>query len=218
MMLLTVALVGCAADGRKATTPLAVGSEPSVPVREPVTPLKPLFNGRSLDGWVPMFGGEWTVENGEIVGRRGIEWTTNPEKSGSWLRTEREYGDFVLELEYAVNEKGNSGVFIRSALEKNPAFTGHEMQILDDSKLPEPKKWSTGALYDVVPASKVMSRPAGEWNQVRIEARGPRVRIWLNGTPIIDHEPVRSLRGYIGLQNHDDKAVIRFRNIRLQEL
>ena len=179
---------------------------------------RPLFNGRNLDGWVRMLGGEWTVEHGELVARNGVEWSTNPEKSGSWLRTEREYSDFALELEYAVNAKGNSGVFIRSALEKNPAFTGHELQILDDADLPAPKKWSTGALYDVVAANRVMSKPAGEWNSLRIEARGLRVKAWLNGVEIIDHDGVRSLRGFIGLQNHDDKAVTRFRNIRLTEL
>lgn len=53
-------------------------------------------------------------------------------------------------------------------MEKNPAFTGNELQILDDSTLPAPEVWSTGALYDVVAASKVMSKPAGEWNSVRI--------------------------------------------------
>lgn len=178
---------------------------------------RPLFNGRNLDGWVRMHGGEWVVEQGELVARNGVDWSTNPEKSGSWLRTEREYGDFVLELEYAVNAKGNSGVFIRSALEKNPAFTGHELQILDDAGLPAPKKWSTGALYDVVAANRVMSKPAGEWNALRIEAIGLRVRAWLNGVEIINHDGVRSTRGYVGLQNHDDKAVTRFRHIRIME-
>ncbi len=179
---------------------------------------KALFNGRNLSGWVVMHGGEWTVENGELVARNGVAWTTNPAKSGSWLRTEKEYGDFVLELDYQVNTKGNSGVFLRSGTERNPAFTGHEMQILDDAGLTEPKKWSTGALYDVVAATRLASKPAGEWNTVRIEARGPRVLIDLNGVRIIDHEPVRSLRGYLGLQNHDDKAVTRFRNVRITEL
>ncbi len=178
---------------------------------------RPLFNGRNLDGWVRMLGGEWTVEHGELVARNGVEWSTNPEKSGSWLRTEREYADFVLELEYAVNAKGNSGVFLRSALEKNPAFTGHELQILDDADLPAPKKWSTGALYDVVAANRVMSKPAGEWNSLRIEAQGRQIRAWLNGIEIINHDGARSTRGYLGLQNHDDKAVTRFRNIRLTE-
>jgi hypothetical protein len=178
---------------------------------------KELFNGRDLSDWVPMHGGEWKVEDGAIIGRNGTNWSTNPEKSGSWLRTEKEYADFVLELEYAINEKGNSGVFIRSGLEKNPAFTGHEMQILDDHGR-EPKKSSTGALYDVVAATKNMSKPAGEWNKVRITCQGRRIQINLNGEDIIDYQTDRLVRGYIGLQNHDHHAVVKFRQIRMTEL
>ncbi len=177
-----------------------------------------LFNGVNLDGWIVEHGGTWEVQYGELICHHGVDWSTNPEKSGSWLRTPGEYSDFILELEYAVNAKGNSGVFIRSGIERNPAFTGHEFQILDDVHLAKPEKWSTGALYDVHPASRVMSRPAGEWNVVRIEARGRRIRAWLNGVQIQDYPNARSTRGYLGLQNHDDKAVTRFRNIRVTEL
>ena len=175
-----------------------------------------LFNGRDLKGWVVMHGGEWAVENGVLTGRNGTNWSTNPEKSGSWLRTEKEYGDFTLELEYAINERGNSGVFIRSALEKNPAFTGHEMQIVDDAGRPATKH-SAGALYDVVGATKNMSKPAGEWNHVKILTLGRRIQIWVNGEPIIDYQTDRLTRGYIGLQNHDNHAVVKFRNIRITE-
>jgi len=175
-----------------------------------------LFNGRDLSGWVAMHGGGWTVEDGAIVGRNGTNWSTNPERSGSWLRTAKEYSNFTLELEYAINARGNSGIFIRSALEKNPAFTGHEMQIVDDHGR-EPKKSSTGALYDVVAAKKNMSRPAGEWNQVRIDCDGPRVQVTMNGEAIIDYQTDRLTRGYIGLQNHDTNAVVKFRNIRITE-
>ena len=177
---------------------------------------KELFNGRDLAGWVKMHGGEWKVENGVIVGSKGVEWTTNPEKSGSWLRTEKEYGDFVLELEFAINEKGNAGVFLRSAMEKNPAFSRHEMQILDDHG-EEPQKDSTGALYDVVAASKNMSKPAGQWNKARITCTGRRIQINLNGEDIVDYRTDRLTRGYIGLQNHDDHAVVKFRHIRITE-
>jgi hypothetical protein len=163
-----------------------------------------------------MHGGEWAVEDGAIIARNGTNWTTNPEKSGSWLRTEKEYGDFILEFEYAINQRGNSGVFIRSALEKNPAFTGHEMQILDDHGR-EPRKSSTGALYDVVAASKNMSKPAGEWNQVKIATHGPRIQVTLNGEKILDYVSERRQRGYIGLQNHDNRAVAKFRSLRLTE-
>ena len=175
-----------------------------------------LFNGRDLGGWVIMHGGEWSVEDGAIVARNGTNWTTNPEKSGSWLRTEKEYGDFALEFEYAINARGNSGVFIRSALEKNPAFSGHEMQILDDHGR-EPRKSTTGALYDVVGPSKNMSKPAGEWNQAKITTHGPRIEVTLNGEKIVEYVSERRQRGYIGLQNHDNRAVVKFRNIRLGE-
>jgi hypothetical protein len=176
-----------------------------------------LFNGRDLAGWVPMHGGEWLVQDGVIVGRNGTNWTTNPEKSGSWLRTEKQYSDFVLELEFAINEKGNAGIFLRSGFERNPAFTGHEMQILDDHGK-EPKKFTTGALYDVVAASKNMSKPANEWNKVRITCKGRRIQINLNGEDIVDYQTDRLTRGYLGLQNHDAHAVVKFRHIRLTEL
>ena len=51
---------------------------------------QPLFNGRDLTGWVVMHGGQWTVEEGVLVGRNGTNWSTNPELSGSWLRTEKD--------------------------------------------------------------------------------------------------------------------------------
>ena len=177
-----------------------------------------LFNGKDLSGWIQMFGGEWTVEDGVLVGRNGTNWTTNPEHSGSWLRTEREYGDFVLELEYAISTNGNSGIHFRSALAKNPSFTGYEMQIVDDYGR-EPRKSGTGALYDVVAPSRNVSKPAGQWNQVRITCRGNRIQVDLNGEGIVDlQNATRSARGFIGLQNHDTRSVVKFRNLRITEL
>ena len=173
-----------------------------------------LFNGQDIKGWVVMHGGEWTVDDGVLVGRSGTNWSTNPEKSGSWLRTAKEYKDFVLELEYSISPRGNSGVFFRSDTAKNPAFTGYEMQVTDDHGR-QPGKGSTGALYDVVAAAKNMSKPSGEWNHARIEARGPLIRIWLNGEKIVEYEGSRRESGYIGLQNHDNRTTVKFRNIRV---
>lgn len=175
-----------------------------------------LFNGRDLTGWVVMHGGDWTIEDAVLVGRNGTNWSTDPEVSGSWLRTERPYQDFILDLEYTI--EGNSGIFIRSGLDKNPAFTGYEMQIVSDHGR-APSKGSAGSLYDVVAPSQNMTRPIGQWNQVRILAEGPRIQIILNGEMVVDFdEASRSEIGYIGLQNHDDKSVVKFRNIRLTEL
>jgi len=176
-----------------------------------------LFNGRDLTGWVVMYGGEWSVEDHLLVGRNGQNWSTDPQKSGSWLRTEKEHSDFILEFDYSINQGGNSGVFIGSALEKNPAFTGHEMQILADNGR-SPTKGSAGSLYDVVPARKNMSKPASEWNHVRIVTKGRRIQITWNGEETIDYETDRLTRGYLGLQNHDTKSLVKFRNIRITEL
>lgn len=186
-------------------------------IREAEARCEPIFNGRDLAGWSAIEGGEWTVENGVLTGRNGRNWSTNPETTGSWLHTEKAYGDFRLELQYAINQGGNSGVFFRSALEKNPAFTGYEMQIVDFFGQ-EPSKHGAAALYDIIAPSKNKVRPADEWNTVTITARGPRIQFEMNGELVLDSEQTRSMRGYIGLQNHDEHAVVRFRNIRLQEL
>ncbi len=178
---------------------------------------RPLFNGHDLTGWKIVEGGQWQVENGVLIGRNGRDWTTNPEKTGSWLRTERQYADFRLELQYMISEKGNSGVFFRSAENKNPAFTGYEMQIYDAAGQP-PSKQGPTAIYDAVAPSKNVVRPAGQWNTITIIAKGPKILIEANGERVVDTELPRSAKGYLGLQNHDERAVVRFRNIRLEEL
>jgi Domain of Unknown Function (DUF1080) len=61
-------------------------------------------------------------------------------------------------------------------------------------------------------------RGAGHWNSATIVARGNKIRVEMNGEKVLETEQDRSLRGYIGLQNHDDKSEVRFKNIRLQEL
>ncbi len=175
-----------------------------------------LFNGRDLTGWVVMHGGDWTVEDGVLVGRNGQNWSTDPEVSGSWLRSERSYQNFILDLEYTI--EGNSGIFIRSGLEQNPAFTGYEMQVLSDHGR-APSKGSAGSLYDVIAPSQNMTRPTGQWNQARILVEASRIQIILNGELVVDFDDAtRSTGGYIGLQNHDDKSVVKFRNIRITEL
>jgi len=186
-------------------------------IREQQKRCRPVFNGRDLDGWVRVEGGNWHVDNGVLVGRNGQNWSTNPEKTGSWLRSEKQYGDFRLELQYMISKKGNSGVFFRSAAEKNPAFTGYEMQIYDGPGQ-KPSKGGPGAIYDVVAPTLNRVRPAGEWNTATIVARGPRITIEMNGERVMDTTQHRSMRGYIGLQNHDERAVVRFRNVRIEAL
>ena len=160
---------------------------------------------------------DWTVEDGVLVGRNGRNWSEDPETTGSWLRTAKQYADFRLELQYAISKNGNSGVFFRSAAEKNPAFTGYEMQITDSGGQ-EPSKHAAGSIYDVVAPSKNLVRPAGRWNTVTIVARGSRIVLEMNGEKVIETELNRSMLGYIGLQNHDERAVVKYRNIRVEEM
>lgn len=189
-----------------------------IAIRDLQSLCKPIFNGRDLAGWVAVEGGDWVVENGTLIGRNGRNWSTNPETTGSWLRTEAEFGDFRLEFQYAINAGGNSGVFFRSGPEKNPAFTGFEMQITDHHGQP-PHKHAAGAIYDVVAPDKNLVRPAGQWNTATIMVKGATAQFEINGQQVLHYTGLdRSPRGYIGLQNHDEKSEVRFRNIRVQDI
>ena len=191
--------------------------EALIAVQEHQKKCRPLFNGRNLEGWEVVEGGEWLIEDGELIGKNGRNWSTNPEVTGSYLRTRREYADFRLEFQFLLNEKGNSGVFFRCGKEKNPAFTGYEMQVYDAPGR-EPATWGPGAIYDVVAPSSNPLRPSGHWNSATIEARNTRVKVEMNGVPIVETDLPRSLKGHIGLQNHDEKSVVRYKNIRLEVL
>lgn len=180
--------------------------------------LKPLFNGKDLTGWAKVAGGDWSVEDGILIAKNGRDWSTDPARTGSWLRTEKEYGDFELYLEYmTAKPKSNSGVFIRSGVERNPAFSGYEVQIYDEVGTPA-RKTGPGSLYDYAAPSKNRQRPVGEWSSIRVLARGPSIRVHVQGEMVIDTKGDRNSKGYIGLQNHDDRSEVRFRNVQLVEL
>lgn len=181
----------------------------------------PLFNGRDLSGWV-VPDDTWSVSGGVIVCSG---------KPGGWLRSAKQYANFILRGEYKISPNGNSGVFVRAPIIGRASRIGMEMQILDDYGKP-PNKNSTGSIYDVVAPTKNMSKPAGEWNSFEITCDGRRVKIVLNGEKVVDvnlddpeingrlpetHKLYKRLRrGYIGLQNHGSH--VEFRNLRIKEL
>jgi hypothetical protein len=181
-----------------------------------------LFNGHDLTGWKPVEKASFRAENGELVASGN---------GAGWLRTEQEYQDFDLRLDFVITHGGNSGVFIHAPDYGRSSRLGFEIQILDDAGKPANKN-STGSLYDIVAPAKNMMKPAGEWNQERILVTGSHIQVWLNGERIQDvhtddaelnakmdndHKPERRFKkGYIGLQDHG--AQVRFRNIRIREL
>ncbi len=185
-----------------------------------------LFNGKDLAGWVQRGGkAKYTVEDGAIVGSTVLK-TPN-----SFLCTEKEYGDFVLELEFKVDPVLNSGVQIRSecfdtaktmkAGEKEikiPAGRVHGYQVEIDMD-PAKKRWWVAGVYDegrrawLFPGSlggngkafteqgAKLAKP-GDWNKFRVEAKGKSIKTWLNGELRADLKDEMTLKGFIALQVH----------------
>lgn len=151
--------------------------------------------------------------------------------AGGWLSTVREYSDFQLDLDFRVPEGGNSGVFIRAPHRGDPAYTGMEIQVLDDyaAEYATLQPWQyTGSVYGVHAPSMRASKKANEWQHMQIVADGPRIVVNLNGQRIVDadliahmdkeasHPGLKRRSGFIGLQNHSTR--IEYRNIKLKEL
>ena len=119
----------------------------------------------------------WKVENGVLHG--GLP-------RGSWLMSEKEYGNFVLEYEFRLGERGNSGCAMRAPMKGDPAFDGLELQMADFRYNPQAKDSElTGGLYRAVAPRKQVYRPT-EWNSYQITCKGPLVKVALNGEPILD--------------------------------
>ncbi|RYZ14044.1 MAG: DUF1080 domain-containing protein, partial [Sphingobacteriales bacterium] len=184
----------------------------------------PLFNGKDLTGWKQLNGkAKYTIEKGEIVG------TTVFGEPNTFLATEKDYGDFVLEFEFKVDSTMNSGVQFRSLSTpefKNGRVHGYQYEI-DPSR----RGW-TGGIYDEArrdwlytmdlnPATKPAYKQ-GAWNKARIECIGNTIRTWINGQPAAYVVDDVTAKGFIALQVHsigdkkDEGRQIRWRNLRIQ--
>ena len=184
-----------------------------------------LFDGKDLDGW--KFTGRQPGALGFVVEDGVLH--TQPGKGMLWY-TRGKIGNGTLRVVYKMsNDKGNSGVFIRipvePAAESDAINKGIEVQI--DNR---DNDWHcTGVLYSMTKALARPYKPAGEWNTMEITMQGPRTIVKVNGVLVTDYdgvspvppkeksyEPDRGPRpetGYIGLQNHDNEAVISFKEI-----
>ena len=186
-----------------------------------------IFNGQDLTGWIAEgmfdYGKEnaekpiWIVDDGNLV-CKGRRW--------GFLRYDKELTDFVVHLQFRTSKGCNSGLGIRGSKftgwTTSPSRSGYEIQILDDAGK-KPNEHSSGALYRYVAAKQNAIKPAGEWNDIEIECRGPKIRITLNDVVIqdvdqsqIDAIKKKPLKGYFSVQDHGRH--VEFRNIRLKEL
>lgn len=174
-------------------------------------------------------GAVWRVQDGILHGG---------EPRGSWLMSQREYGDFILEFEFKLGERGNSGCALRAPMRGDPAFDGMELQMADLRYNPDAKDSElTGGIYRAVAPKRQVYRPT-DWNRYEITLRGDRLRVVLNGETIQDlqlsaqeqsvkrHDgspapPLkdRPRRGHIGFQELSRGGDhVQIRNARLQVL
>jgi hypothetical protein len=211
--------------------------EPPVPNRltdrEAEDGWKLLFDGRTTNGWRGYRSNEmpagWQAVDGAL---------TRVAEAGDIVSVDQ-YDYFVLELEWRVAPSANSGIMFHvSEDHEDPWETGPEYQVLDDDAHKDglDPRTSAGANYAMHAPSKVVTRPAGAWNQARIQVCGPVVEHWLNGEKIVQYSlwdddwkarvagckwkdaPDYGQRrtGYIALQDHGDQVA--FRSIKIRPI
>lgn len=189
-----------------------------------------LFNGQDLSGWVKRGGSaEYHVADGSIVGK------CVPDTPGNtFLCSEKEFGNFILKLQYKFLEPGNSGVQFRSAARPE----GDRERVYGYQYEMTPGGESTGRIYDegrrghkfgviwldaYTPQDRLDAARAsvkeGEWNDVEIQCVGPSIKTWLNGKLVVDMFDSFSMTGFFGLQIHAGKSgSVAWRNIRVKDL
>ncbi|MBC8109975.1 MAG: DUF1080 domain-containing protein [Verrucomicrobia bacterium] len=185
-----------------------------------------LFNGKDLKNWKQRGGkAVYEVKNKMIIG------TSTPETPNSFMCTEKEYLNFILELEVKVDTSLNSGIQIRShslPAYKNGVVHGYQVEID-----PSARAWS-GGLYDEQRRGwlfKLDGKPEAQkafkkydWNKYRIEALNNRITTFINGVPCTDFtDTLQAEKGFIALQVHSIKKPwqagkqVMWRNIRIIE-
>jgi hypothetical protein len=181
-----------------------------------------LFDGRTLRGWEGDTRKTWRVEKGAIVGGSLDRYVPRNE----FLCTTRSFGDFELKATFKLlghPKDANAGIQFRTRrIPNHHEVVGYQADIGQHY-------W--GALYDESRRDRILAGPAqtdvpklarhADWNTYVIDCRGPRVRLWLNGTLTVDYtEPDDKIErsGLICLQIHGGaKAKVYYKDITIAE-
>ncbi|MBN2413438.1 DUF1080 domain-containing protein [candidate division KSB1 bacterium] len=214
-----ICVIGCGKTEQKLDTESqAIGTEV-----EWIT----LFDGAGFDAWEMTRPGGWIIQDSAMyLAGKGYIWTKET------------FGDFVLDLDFKVSPKCNSGIFFRTANTKDEVQTGFEMQVFDSFGKDQPDKHDCGAVYDALAPSVNAVKPAGEWNHVTITCDSSFINIVLNDSLIIDMDldmwtianqnpdgtknkfntALKDFahEGYIGFQDHG--SPVWYRNVRIIRL
>mgnify|MGYP003945725519 CR=1 FL=1 len=190
---------------------------------------KVLFDGTNMHQWTGNTT-DYIIEDGNIAIR-----PTPGKGSGGNLFTKDEYSDFAFRFEFQLTPGANNGLGIRAPLTGDAAYSGMELQILDN-EAPIYKDLHIyqyhGSVYGVMPAKRGFLKPTGEWNYQEVIVKGPKIKIILNGTVILDgdltearkngtvdgqsHPGIFRNSGHIGFLGHG--SPVQFRNIRVKDL
>jgi hypothetical protein len=184
--------------------------------------LESIFNGRDLSGW-KVYPGKKSVFSVTPEG-----WLNVKNGSGS-LESERQWGDFVLQLDVFSNGKFlNSGIFFRNI--PGEMNQGYESQIqngfLVDRTLPI--DFGTGAIYNRQKARRVVADDF-VWFHKTLVVSGNHMAVWVNGYQVSDftdgRPPDENARngqrlkaGTLAIQGHDPTTDLSFRNLRIVEM
>jgi hypothetical protein len=166
-----------------------------------------LFNENNLNNWTQVGAAIWKVSERQIS-------VADPKADG-FLVTKEKYSNFKLSLEFWVDEKVNSGVFIRcSDADKITPFNCYEMNIWD--KHPK-QEYRTGSIVTFVSPPLAQVKTVNKWNKYEIIADQNNILVTVNGIVTARLEDTKHSSGYIALQSANNGSV-RFRNIILEEL
>jgi len=192
-----------------------------------------LFDGKGLEGWTA-FKQDAPPDKGWVVRDAAI--VHEARGGGGDLVSREVYGDFDFRFSFRVAPGANSGVMWHVTDEgAETYFSGPEYQVLDDGARKPGPKHAVGALYDLVPATDKVVRPAGQWNEGRIVVRDGRLQHFLNGRKVVDCACAgpewdqliaeskfrdwpfgKSPTGRLALQDHGDEVA--FRDLRVKKL
>jgi hypothetical protein len=173
--------------------------------------MKKIFNGKNLKGWeIPDGNIWWSASDGILTAKSG------PDKKGSILWTQKEYEDFVIQLDFKFGEGTvDSGIFLRTDTQ--------QIQIGESGSLKRDLTCSPyipGKGYPVEAENIPALLKMDNWNTIKVEAMGSVYTVWLNGEEVLEYDSDTAIdKGPVGLQLHPNRDMhIDFRNILFAEL
>jgi len=171
---------------------------------------EPVFNGKDLSGWKAPEKNVWYLVQDGILQLRSSE-----DKKGSVLWTEKEYENFVMELEFKfISGTIDSGVHVKSDDQIQIGISGSLKRDMTASP------YIPGKGYPVEAEGVKELLKMDDWNQMRIEVRGTEYVVSLNGKKVMTYKSESGkAKGPIGLQLHGDRDMaIDYRNLKVGEL